>query len=370
MKRRALEFVAIFALAVALLGVLELAVRGWERVRLGHWPQTRAAAFYQELERGFSLYRRHAFLNMAPQEGRSVTAFGKTATFNGLGYRSPERPAAKPDGVTRVLLAGGSTTFDLLAENDAATWPWQLEAALRRRGCEVEIWNAGFPGWTSVENTISLMLRDLELEPDWVVLFQGINDLQPASLEPFDRHYEGHAEEARRAMAELPPRPWYGRSLLLEKLSPRTKNDLWQRIGPGDGHGERAQRLSDSAVRVFDSHIRSFIRLAGVRVALMTQTLRLRQAHAEQDRRYLAGWMPGLEPEAAPGQLERLNDVLRTAAQQQGGVDLIDAARDVEWTDADFADAMHFSAAGSRRLAGFLAPILLAQEGPCGPSVP
>ncbi|HET9210102.1 MAG TPA: SGNH/GDSL hydrolase family protein, partial [Thermoanaerobaculia bacterium] len=186
------------------------------RLRDGVWPQTRAAVFYGEMRRLRSVYRRHAYLNTGPHEGGKVAVFGKRATLNRLGYRSPERPRVKPPGVRRVLLAGGSTTFDVLAPDDAATWPRLLEARLQAGGGKVEVWNAGFPGWTSQENVIALAIRDLDLAPDLAVLYQGINDLQPAAHQPFDPQYEhGHAELARRALGlELPPPSWLARSLL------------------------------------------------------------------------------------------------------------------------------------------------------------
>ncbi|MEM1177985.1 MAG: SGNH/GDSL hydrolase family protein [Acidobacteriota bacterium] len=365
--RRIAEAVAIAAASVALLGLLEVAVRVWDRLSDGEWPRTRMVAFYDEIGRSFSLYRRHAFLNTAPREGHASAAFGKSASFNSLGYRSPERPFAKPDGVVRLLVAGGSTSFDLLASDDRATWPATLEGLLNASigdgDCRVEVWNAGFPGWTSVENNVSLILRDLDLKPDFALFFQGINDLQAASLVPFDRAYESHAAEARRALGfELRPLGWLDRSLLLEKLRGRESQDPWGRIGPGHG-AERLERLPKASVDAFATHVKAFMSLvhgAGGRPMLMTQSLRLRAEHLDADRRYLGGWLPGLEPDAAARELERLNAVLRAAAGEDG---LLDAASDVPWIDADFGDAMHFQAAGSDKLARFVAERLVDDVG-------
>ncbi|MEO1085041.1 MAG: SGNH/GDSL hydrolase family protein [Acidobacteriota bacterium] len=359
--RRLWEGLSIAAASVFLVLVLELAVRAVFRVSTGEWPRSRMVAFYDEVGRSFSLYRRHAFLNTAPREGHASAAFGKSAAFNSLGYRSPERPLAKPAGTVRMVISGGSTSFDLLAHDNDATWPAQLEALLgsAEGGCEVEVWNAGFPGWTSVENTFSLVLRDLDLEPDIVVFFQGINDLQTASLVPFDRHYENHAAEARRALGfELKPLGLLDRSVLLDKLRGTNQSDPWSRIGPGPGD-DRLERLPQAAIETFGKHVRAFtslVRGVDARAVVMTQTLRLRSQHLETDRRYLGGWLPGLEPDAAARELERLNEVLRSAdsADRQ-----LDAARDIPWTDADFGDAMHFGAPGSAKLARYVADRLV-----------
>lgn len=352
----------ILVLSAALLAALEGGVRLVERVRTGSFPVTRDVALHRELRQVVRLYQRHPFLNTGPTAEVSISAFGKHVTLNSLGYRSPERPRARPPGVARVLCAGGSTTFDLLAPNDGATWPQRLEAMLTDRGREVEVWNAAFPGWTSLENTIALFLRDLDLAPDVVVLFQGINDLQPAAHQPFDPQYvRGHAELTRRALGlEGTPLAWRRRSVLVERLRDLIygPSDPWQRAIPRPPDLERRSRLPAEAVAVFRRNVSAFAELArarGASVLLVSQSVRVREATPEADLSLLAEWIPGLEPAAAPQALDRLNRVLREVARE-GAADLADAARDVPWQDRDFGDAMHFSERGSTRLAEYLAP--------------
>ena len=348
-------------IALLLLGAVEVALRVVGRVRSGSWPQTQISACYETIHVVRSLYRRHPFLLVAPREGAHAQVGDKQIRFNSLGYRSPERPRAKPLGTERVVCAGGSTTLDLLARNDQETWPWLLEGALRRTLPAVEVWNAGFNGWTSLENLISLADRDVDLAPDVVVLFQGINDLQPAVHEPFDPQYVGgHAGVSLRALGfDLPPLPWWQRSLLLEqarRLFVR-QSDPWGLLRPPANPGPLRREMSPEAIATFARNVRSFIAVArehGARVVLVTQTIRIRRQHRDSDLAYLAGWLPGLDPAAAPAQLGRFNDVLRRLGDGRHAV-LADAASEVGWTDGDFADPMHFSAAGSARLAAYLA---------------
>jgi lysophospholipase L1-like esterase len=352
-------------LAGVALAALEGGLRLASRLSTGAWPETRESRFRAELGRALALYRRHPYLNTAPREGAHAEAFGKRASFNSLGYRSPERPLAKPAGAVRVVCLGGSTTFDLLAADDAATWPALLERALRGRGLPVEVWNAGFPGWTSLENLISFEVRDGELAPDLVVLFQGVNDLQPAAHRPFDPSYEhGHAELAVRALGfELGPPTWLDRSLLAERLRDLAgrPEDPWSRLGPGPA-GPRQRRIAAAAPAAFERNVRALAAAAatrGARLAVVTQHVRLRRPSLAADRAYLAQWVPGLEPDAAPGELERFNNVLR-ALGRDGTAVLLDAAAEAGWQDADYADPLHFSAAGSEKLARYLAARLPA----------
>lgn len=356
--------VLILVIAAGLALAIEFVVRAVVRCTSGSWPTTRDAAFDSEIRRALRLYRRHPFLNTAPAEGVAANAFGKSASFSSQGYRSPERSAQKPEGVQRIVCSGGSTTFDILASEDSATWPWKMERTLRRKGLHVEVFNAGFPGWTSLENLVSLAIRDLDLQPDVVVFYQGLNDLQPASHRPFDPQYEhGHVEPAVRALGfGLAPLPWYERSVVVERCRDFLVgvDDPWHRLqGPSPTTAELTE-IPARAVKTFDRNVRAFISIAssgGADVVLVTQPLHVRPSSAVSDHAYLAQWIEGLEPAAVPSQLSRLNAVLRKIGRDQSVV-LVDAAADVGWEDGDFADPMHFSARGSERMARFMAESL------------
>ena len=356
---------SIILISTIVLGIVaEGVTRVVIRFQSHSWPATQAVKFDTEIRGLIRLYRRHPFLNTAPREGMRVAAFGKQVSFNSLGYRSPERSAGKPPGTMRILCAGGSTTFDILSANDSQTWPWQMEQILREQGLDAEVFNAGFPGWTSLENLVSLAIRDLDLNPDIVVLYQGINDLQPASHQPFDSQYEhGHAEETMRALGfELQPLKWYEHSLFVEKARELAvgKRDPWQRLQNLAPPEDAMLELPTAALETFDRNVRSFVAIAvagGSKVVLVTQPLRVRSESAEADRAYLAQWLLGLDPTAVPVQLERLNSVMRELTMAGPAV-LADAAKGVAWKDSDFGDPMHFSARGSTRMASFMADIV------------
>ena len=374
MVRRLAAGVALAVLLLALLGLLaEAGLRVAGRLATGAWPETQVAAVRRQSREVVRLYRGHPFLNTAPVAGARVRAFGKRASFNALGYRSPERDPVKPAGAVRVVCAGGSTTFDLLAASDRETWPWRLETELRRRGLPVEVWNAGFPGWTSAENLISLSLREVDLAPDLVLLYQGINDLQPGSHRPLDRQYvAGHADHSRRALGlELEPLGLLARSLAAERLRGwlAGPEDPWARLHPAPS-GPRHPELAPGASAVFERNVRSFAAVAtaaGARVALATQVVRVRPDRRDADLTYLAVWLPGLEPAAAPRELERLNDVLRRVAADTPGLLLFDVAADVPWRDEDFADPMHLAPAGSDKLVAYLGAAVERALGPDAP---
>lgn len=91
-------------------------------------------------------------------------------SVNSLGLINRE-VGIKGDGVYRIVCLGGSTT--------AEGYPLHLESLLKKRYASkrIEVVNAGVPAWTSQENVINLVINLLDLEPDLLIIHQGVNDL-------------------------------------------------------------------------------------------------------------------------------------------------------------------------------------------------
>ena len=354
----------VIAVSVVGVGILEATTRVYLRITSGEWPQTRQAYVHDFVTNKDPLMQKHPYLNVAPlPNATEVTPHGTHFNINSLGYRSPERPLIPPAGVLRVICSGGSTTFDVRANGYENTWPWLLEQRLRGDDLDVEVWNAGAPGWSSLENTLSLLIRDIDLKPNVVVLFAGINDLQLGSCKPFDRLYDGCQAQWLREILGFADwqLSWYDRLVLLEKINDR----LFPEKNPGSelSAENRHSVLAEEALETFEHNVQAYIsigRNAGAAVILITQTVRIRKEFADEDLAYLKDLFPELEPQAAATELERLNDVTRRVAAEKHVI-LIDMARDLPLEVADTLDPMHFSPQGSERFAHFIAPVVAAQ---------
>lgn len=349
------------AIAVALFLALEGGCRVSGRVQTGAWPvtaQERETRFVRSLGQA---YRKHPYLSVAGRPGSVIRIPGHEVRFNSLGIRGPEVAMPKPAGRLRVVCEGGSTTFDLLAADDATTWPAILGRLL---GPNADVVNGGFPGWSSVESLVALELRDVDFAPDVVVVFAGINDLQPAGHVPFARDYAlGHGEILPRIMgAEPPPLPLAARSVFVEwvrrrlgRLGPMVfggYSPAWEWKG-----GARQDRTPDAAVEVFLRNLRStaaVARASGARTLLVAQTARLRPGREDFDRAYLESWTPGLTVAGYFDGLGRYNAAARALAAE-GVAAFVDPFEGGGFSDEDFADPVHFSAAGSRKFAARLA---------------
>ncbi len=360
-------------IAALLFLLLEGGCRAALRARTGTWPETRVEAYTRFVEKIARAYRPHPFLVVAGRPNATLEAAGKVVHFNALGERATnvrDLAVPKPVGVSRVVCEGGSTTFDLLAPDDASTWPARLGTLLAPRA---DVANAGFPGWTSLESLVSLEIRDVDLAPDVVIVFAGVNDLQPAGHLPFTSDYTaGHAEILPRVLGVVPvPVRLVSRSVLLEfllgRLAPHGAPAVegyaaaWSWTG-----GSRRDDVPAEAVATFERNLRSTAGVArahGARTVFVAQTARVRAGHEVSDRAFLESWAPGLTSGGYLAGLGRLNAVARRLGEE-GVATWIDPFADGAFPDSSFDDPFHFSPEGSGRFARALAARLTAPGGP------
>lgn len=156
----------------------------------------------------------HYYLGYYPNPGYRK---GQTS-HNALGYRNNEFSAEKPDGVYRIVALGGSSTYDVRIEDNEKTFTAQLEKLLKEEygHDNLEVINAGVPGYNSWEMLVNLEFRVLDLDPDLIILYEGTNDVHARLVEP--PAYRGD-NFGRRRPWHVPPIPVWERSTLFRILS-------------------------------------------------------------------------------------------------------------------------------------------------------
>lgn len=367
-------------IAVSLFFFLEAGCRIIGRVRKGEWPETRAEAYTGFVRQIGKAYRPHPLLVVCGRPDALLRAAGKEVAFNARGQRGTNvlnLPMPKPPGRFRIVCEGGSTTFDLLASDNAATWPARLGSLLS--GKNVDVANAGFPGWTSLESLVSLQIRDVDLRPDLVVVFSGVNDLQPAGHEPFAPDYSaGHAEILPRVTGVAPvPVRLVSRSLFVESLLDLLRPGRREGVeGYAPAYewtgGARRDDIPAAAVAVYERNLRSTIGVAsahGARVLLVAQAARVRTGSGTADDEWLKGWTPGLTSAGYLAGLARYNAVAKKLGDE--GVALfLDPFAGGAFGDGDFLDPVHFSAPGSEKFAQSLAAFIEERLFPSRPGAP
>jgi lysophospholipase L1-like esterase len=139
-------------------------------------------------------------------------------SHNSLGYRNAEFPLEKPNEVYRIVALGGSSTYDVSIKDNADTFTAQLERLLKEDyGYEhVQVINAGVPGYNSWEMLANLEFRVLDLDPDLVIIYEGVNDVHARMVEP--SAYRGD-DFGRRQAWQIPHVALWEHSALLRILS-------------------------------------------------------------------------------------------------------------------------------------------------------
>ena len=131
------------------------------------------------LDRGFFSLDPDVIWTLTPGYHRPANAnrwWGdEPLSLNEYGHRNPSMPEAKPEGVRRVMVLGGSHPFGMwVAESEA--YPAALERLLTAGGERWQVLNAASPGHTSFQGRAYLEAYGLAFEPDVVVFDLGNND--------------------------------------------------------------------------------------------------------------------------------------------------------------------------------------------------
>jgi len=142
-------------------------------------------------------------------------------SHNSLGYRNDEFSLEKPDGVYRIVALGGSSTYDVSIKDNGETFTAQLEKVLHEEYgyTNVQVINAGVPGYNSWEILVNLEFRVLDLDPDLVIIYEGTNDVHARLVEPAS--YRGD-NSGRRQPWSVPSVPLWEHSAVLRILSRMT----------------------------------------------------------------------------------------------------------------------------------------------------
>lgn len=105
---------------------------------------------------------------------------------NSLGMRGPEIIMPKPTGRIRIAILGGSTVYEEFIKNWRKDFARQLEGDLHRAfpQKDIEVINAGLPGWDSWEDLINLGFRLIDLNLDAIIVYEGVNDVHARFVKP------------------------------------------------------------------------------------------------------------------------------------------------------------------------------------------
>jgi lysophospholipase L1-like esterase len=205
----------IFSLALTFF-LLEVGARLWLNYLATPEQYDRYVLFTNIAAKDFA-FTPHPYLSYYPTPN-----YRKGNTFhNSLGYRGDEFPLKKPSGVFRIVTLGGSSTYDVRIEDNHNTFTAQLEKLLKEDyGYQnVQVINAGVPGYNTWEILVNLEFRVLDLDPDLVIIYENTNDVHARLVQP--SAYRGD-DLGRRQAWQAPRVPLWEHSALLRIVSRMT----------------------------------------------------------------------------------------------------------------------------------------------------
>lgn len=105
---------------------------------------------------------------------------------NSLGMRGPEIIMPKPASRIRIAVLGGSTTYEEFVKDWRKDFARQLESELMRAypNKDIEVINAGLPGWSSWNDLVNLQFRLIDLDLDMIIVYEGVNDVHARLVKP------------------------------------------------------------------------------------------------------------------------------------------------------------------------------------------
>lgn len=343
----------------------ELVARVSYRLRNGCWPLSLAAATRRGRGEQKILFAKHSILPFTLRPGARLPFADTWAEVNTCGFRGPE---LRPTTPLRILVVGGSTTFDTGVTDNDATWCRQLEKRLQATFPGVEVINGGVPVYATWSNCLKYILYDYQVQPDVVLIYQGLNDTLrwwPGVFGdlPFTDYWQyrgchGRAYSGQVGEQEIPLTPTvldlFAHSILLRgAYNERGRNEnLFANMCQAEN---AIACVPDSVLAKNNDMLTRFleaIRGTGAIPIVVPQGIGARTRRQVDGQRFEV-WVDGLRRQAEA--------YLRAARQQHvKAIDLLEST--FTWGDACFKDSMHFNDAGAQALAQLLAPILSADE--------
>ena len=318
------------------------------------------------------IFARHAF----KQEARIVNnPFGSKKSLvweiNEQGYRGQNFEPKKPDGTTRIIIYGGSVTFDTRSTK-GEDWPHRVQEKLRKSGfSNVEVINAGVIGHTALESVGRLFTEGYVFKPDFVLIYNAWNDIKYFSSP------KTVLRTLRPSLGGFDPRIHYGNMVdrwlcegshlytVLRRMYYKTKLKIGKEgMRKADDTQYSIETLNPNGFRQYQLAMEVFVDLArniGAEPILMTQARLVYESKVStpEQRKRIDYHHVGLSHEALVETFDRLDNIVRKVSAEKRTM-LIDASAHLSGKDWAFDDHVHVAPKGSDALAQFVADQLQA----------
>jgi lysophospholipase L1-like esterase len=167
-------FIIIVVSCTLILGA-EYGARLYYRIKNNEWPQTLYVSILEGRSQMSRLFIDHPILPFTLRPSIESIFMDSKVSINNSGFRGKN---LKRKSHLRILVVGGSTTFDVSVTDNEHTWCSVLESKLKSYFPGIEIINAGMPAVAMYGNYLKYIFYDRKLRPDIVLIYQGLNDTE------------------------------------------------------------------------------------------------------------------------------------------------------------------------------------------------
>lgn len=118
---------------------------------------------------------------------------------NSLGMRGSEIQIPKPENRIRIAILGGSTAYEETVRDWKRDFARELQKELKKiyPKKDIEVINAGLPGWDSWEDLVNLEFRLLNLGLDLIIPYEGVNDVHARFVTPSEYRSDNTGNKAQ-----------------------------------------------------------------------------------------------------------------------------------------------------------------------------
>jgi len=311
-----------------------------------------------------------------PEEGLAGLKGPSVFTVNNLGFRGDVLTIPKPANELRIFMVGGSTT-ECLYNDDSKAITRALQEELNKQPANnlaVRVYGAGKSGDASDDHVSMIVHRIVQLQPDVIIVFAGINDLT-RSIGNYDYlHYvkESPPDRFRSVRYLATESQIVRRFYYLFRRPSQNITQAFQEIHLRSQYREKiglcnSLPVSESRPRVdqaaFGNNLKTIAgvtRAHGIKLILMTQqttwngpdNANLREWHwalCRSGTKYREDFMD----EALKGLNEQTREIAR-----QNSIPVYDLANSMPKSREFFYDDFHFNDRGAREAALGLAAVI------------
>ena len=311
-----------------------------------------------------ALFARHIFKAKAQSVSHSFgNKKGLQWEINEKGYRGNNFNVSKPDNTIRLIVYGGSATFDTRADKNS-DWPHLLEISLRKAGfTHIEVINSGAPGHTAVESVGKFFTEGFMFSPDYVLLYNAWNDMKYFnSNQSFLRTVkpEQHQFDYRIHNKNFLDQ-WLCNSSHLYNVLRRVYFKKKLKLGREGIITSQDVQLPITSLNPLQFHqyqlaAEMFVDLAhniGAKPILITQARLVHPENTEEQKKRIDYHHVGLNHKAIVETFSRQDDIIKDVGLRKK-VPVLDASQEFSGMDWVFHDHVHFQPEGSQAMAEFI----------------